>query len=274
MGLDIYYAHSALLLWLVHQKQPQQLMCKHGRRSKQPLWLLFKLQPSCRKGALAKSDIGSPWHNLKPLHVLPEDFAAIAHHRNYSNLRLDTLPDQFIGGLDNAEVIFLLLNPGFDETDIKINLGLPNFIQANIRNLTDPYGSPFYYFGSGLEQTGGYKWWRRILGPLLRAGITEDTLRHRIMAIEYFPYHSKTYKDLPLVPSQQYAFDVVREAIKRNKTLVIRSPDRWVAAVPELATYPYMTFKAPRNPSVSPNNLGVENFNTILARLTNMKSYN
>lgn len=212
----------------------------------------------------------NPWHDLKPLYVLPEDFAAIVHHRNYSNLRLDTLPDQVIGGLDKAEVVFLLLNPGFDDKDITVNLTLPHFIKANRRNMTDPFGSPFYYFGGDLEQTGGYEWWSRILKPLVKAGVTEAALRDKIMAIEYFPYHSKDWKHLPQVPSQQHAFDLVNEAIRRRKTIVImRSKDLWFGAVPSLESYTNkMIIKNPRNPSVSPANLGEENFNTIMNRLT------
>lgn len=211
----------------------------------------------------------NPWQTLKPLYVLPDDFAAIAHHKNYPNLRLDTLPDQVIGGLDNAEVVFLLLNPGFDEKDITINLTLPHFIEANRRNLTDPFGSPFYYFGGDLERTGGYEWWSRILKPLLKAGVTETTFRNKIMAIEYFPYHSKSWKDLPHVPSQQYAFDLVNEAIQRRKTIVImRSKDLWFRAVPTLETYANkMMIKNPRNPSVSAANLGDDNFMNLLSRL-------
>lgn len=205
----------------------------------------------------------NPWHNLKSLYILPEDFAAIAHHRNYSNLRLDALPSQVIGGLDRAEVIFLLLNPGFSEDDITVDLQLPHFIAANRLNHIDPYGSPFYYFNGDLERTAGYKWWKRVLNPLIQRGVTEAMLREKIMTIEYFPYHSKDWKDLPQVPSQQVAFDLVREAIKRKKTLIVRSPQRWLDAIPELATYPYVTFNSNLNVTVSPKNVGEANFDNI-----------
>lgn len=207
----------------------------------------------------------NPWQNLKPLYVLPEDFTVLANHRNYSNLRLDTLPDQVIGGLDKAEVIFLLLNPGFDEKDITVNLTLPQFVEANRRNLNDPYGSPFYYFGGDLEQTGGYAWWRRILNPLIEAGVTEAMLSEKIMAVEYFPYHSKDWKEVPQVPSQQMAFSLVRDAIERGKTIVImRGKDKWMNAVSELVGYDKVIFHPnPRNVSVSPKNIGEVNFNYI-----------
>jgi hypothetical protein len=219
---------------------------------------------------MTNTPLQNPWLDLPatPPYVLAEDLAHIQHHRNFSNLRLDTLPDQVIGGLDNAEAVFLLLNPGFDDKDITVNMALPEFVEANRRNLTDPFTSPFYYFSDGLETTGGYIWWAKILKPLLQAGVTENTLRNKVMAIEYFPYHSKTYKNLPIVPSQQFAFDLVREAIRREKSIVVmRSPKLWLEAVPELADYPYMTLNSWLNIIVSPKNLGEVNFDVIRTKL-------
>ena len=209
----------------------------------------------------------NPWQKLEPPYILPEDLAVIACHRNYSNLRLDALPSQFIGGLDKAEVVFLLLNPGFNEKDVTVDPNLPQFVKANRRNHTDPYGSPFYYFDGGFEQTAGYEWWSMKLAPLLKAGATESILRDKIMVIEYFPYHSKDWKSLPRIPSQQFAFDLAREAMKRNKIIIVRSLSRWLKAVPELANYPHMTFRSSMNVIVSPGNLGEENFSAILSKL-------
>ena len=90
-------------------------------------------------------------------------------------------------------------------------------------------------------------------------------LREKIMAIEYFPYHSKNYKDLPIVPSQQVAFNLVGEAIKRKKTIVImRGKSYWTNAVSELAAYENtIVHPNPRNVSISPKNIGKANFNKI-----------
>ncbi len=217
----------------------------------------------------------SPWQSLKPLYVLPEDFAAIVHHRNYSNLRLDALPGQFIGGLDKAEVVFLLLNPGFDQRDVDVDIKLPGFLEANFYNHTNPYASPFYYFNKAFKTTAGYEWWNRILGSLLRSGLTKGELYERIMVVEYFPYHSKSYKDLPILPSQQHAFDLVDEAIKRDKTIVImRSKDLWYKAVPALEGYTNkIIIKNPRAPYVSPKNLGEENYKALVLKLMTPRRY-
>ena len=47
----------------------------------------------------------------------------------------------------------------------------------------------------------------------------------------------------------------------------MRSPKLWLGAVPELVDYPYMTLNSWLNITVSPKNLGEENFNTVLAKL-------
>ncbi|MDB5160129.1 MAG: hypothetical protein JWO99_392 [Candidatus Saccharibacteria bacterium] len=216
----------------------------------------------------------NPWKNLspKPPYVLAEDMSIIERSRHAKELRIDTLPDPFVGGLDSAEVIFLALNPGFIDSDIELNLKMPEFLEANRTNLNDPYSSPFYYFSGSFEETGGHIWWERKLKPLLQAGITESVLREKIMLIEYLGYHSKNADKIKglKVPSQHFSFNLVREAISRQKTIVImRSKKLWLEAVPELDAYPYMTLNSSLNVTISPKNIGEANFEIILKKLTN-----
>ena len=200
-----------------------------------------------------------------------EDLQVIESHKNFIGLRLDTLPEPLVGGLNNAKVVFLALNPGFTDSDVDVNMQLPQFIEGCKANLNDPYNSPFYYFTGGLETTGGYKWWSSKLKPLLQAGITEETLKEKMMMVEYFPYHSVNYKHINrYTPSQLFSFDIVREAIKLNKTIVImRSRALWLEAVPELKEYSYMTLSSAQNVTISPKNIGELNFKVILSELTN-----
>lgn len=193
----------------------------------------------------------------------------LVQQRNFNNLILDTLPGQIAGGLNRAEVVLLALNPGFNERDVTVNLNLPRYVNATRNNHKDAYGSHFYYLDGGFEETAGYDWWVQKLKPLLSEGADKMSLKQRLMLIEYFPYHSKTYKHInAITPSQQFAFGLVREAINRNKTIVImRSEKLWLRAVPELANYPYIPIKNPRNPSLSPKNLGEINFRVILHKL-------
>lgn len=217
----------------------------------------------------------SPWSKLPETapYILPEDLSVIEQHKNFTGLRLDTYPEPLVGGLDNAKIVFLALNPGFTDDDVKVNLHLPEFIDGCRSNISNPFTSLFYYFESGLEATGGYRWWTTKLKPLIQAGISISILKDKIMMIEYFPYHSVNYRHInTFTPSQLYSFEIVREAIRRKKTIIImRSRALWTEAVPELATYPYLELNSAQNVTVSRTNLdnknGMGTFDKIVATL-------
>lgn len=214
----------------------------------------------------------NPWVSLpeKEPYILAEDLSVIEGHKNFLGLRLDTMPEPLVGGLNNAKVVFLALNPGFTDSDVTVNMKLPKLIEGCRSNLNDPYNSSFYYFDGGLEETGGYKWWSSKLKPLLQAGVTEEMLKTKMMMIEYFPYHSINYKHINrYTPSQLFSFELVKQAIKLNKTIVImRSKSLWLEAVPELAECSYMTLNSSQNVTVSPKNIGELNFKVLVSELS------
>ena len=90
-----------------------------------------------------------------------------------------------------------------------------------------------------------------------------------LACIELFPYHSRNYRPLGVtLSSQAYTFQLVRQAMQRSALLVMMRAKRfWLAAVPELATYPYVQLKNVQNVSVSPNNLPAGVFERIVDRL-------
>lgn len=212
----------------------------------------------------------NPWKSLPSLapYVLAEDLELIKDHKNYPTLHLDTLPEPFIGGL-KAEVVLLNLNPGFHQSDVDMNMKSGLFIDMVRKNHINPDSSEFYYFSEGLDFTEGYKWWHKRFKALISYGISEKILAEKIMCIEYFPYHSVNYNHIDtLLPSQIYAFQLAREAIHQNKMIIImRYKKGWLEAVPELIEYPYLILNNPRNVSISPGNLGHDNYQEILKLL-------
>lgn len=90
------------------------------------------------------------------------------------------------------------------------------------------------------------------------------------MMVEYFPYHSVNYKHISrFTPSQLFSFEIVRQAILKEKIIVImRSKNLWLEAVPELASYTYMTLKSAQNVVISPQNIGELNFKVLLSELS------
>lgn len=204
----------------------------------------------------------NPWINLptKPPYVLPEDAVVFADPKfKDEGYRFDAFPDPFIGNLTTASVIFLSLNPGFDDADINVNLQKPFFIAESHKNLLHQPTVPFLYLDDRMSDTHGYRWWHKLLDKSVREEPLDiDVVRQRIAIIEYMPYHSKTYTpNRLLVPSQQYAFQLVRQAMAQQKIIVIMRRGKvrdWVKAIPELADYPYITFNSQR-PYVTRGNM-------------------
>lgn len=219
---------------------------------------------------MTTDEISNPWLDLpdKAPHVLPADREVLARRpARAKNLRLEVLPDPFIGDPVSAALVLLVLNPGFRQEDIDLNMQSKLFIEQNRLNLQHKSTPPFYYFHPGLEFTGGNIWWSRILRALLNAGLLREELAQKLTIIQYFPYHSKEYTDLgAILPSQRYSFELVRKVIADGKPIVMmRSEALWLRAVPELADYPYFKLRNPRNPAISSANLGQENFDKLLA---------
>lgn len=214
----------------------------------------------------------NPWLALpkEAPFVLPEDREILNLCGNkVDGLRFDVLPDPFVGNLESAQVVLLALNPGFEQADLDVCMQSKLYVQQTLANLQSKADTPFFFFHEGLEFSGGNWWWSRKLRALSNAGVTSHQLGERIMCIEYLPYHSVHYKHLNRhLPSQEYTFQLVRQAIRDDKVIIVMRSERiWLEAVPELTSYPYMKIKNPQNPAISIANLGQGNFELLCSRL-------
>jgi hypothetical protein len=203
----------------------------------------------------------NPWETLpdKPPFIARGDRLTLADPAyDSSDFRFDAFPDPFVGNLDKASVVFLALNPGFEPADIEINLQNPYFIKESRLNLTHQSSVSFFYLMDELKDTFGYKWWRKLLNPIMTdEQIPLEVIRENMMIIEYMPYHSRTYKHNKIVlPSQRYSFDLVRKTIEMQKIIIVmRSKQFWLEAVPELASYDYVQLSNVQTPWISRKNL-------------------
>jgi hypothetical protein len=146
------------------------------------------------------------------------------------------LPEPFLGRPD-AAVVLLNLNPGWNEEKDPSNHSRPEFIKRNRDNLLhEPSDYPFYLLNPDL-QPNRTVWWEERLGDLIKA-VNLKAVAQNVLCVEYFPYHSKKYKKCERLPSQDYSFALVRNAVKRNAIiLLMRAKRRWFEAVPELSSY-------------------------------------
>ncbi len=193
----------------------------------------------------------NPWLHLpaQPPYVLAEDAEEISRFNgravrqasgaDRTEVHLDVLPEPFLGD-PAAPVVLLALNPGFAEADRRWHAD-PAFIalcRANLEHRPSPY--PFYLLNPTLSAPGT-RWWLRRLSPLL-AVVPREVVARRVLCVEYFGYHSVGFAHSRLrVPSQQYSFMLVRQALRRGAVVVLTRGERlWRAAVPELAAYPHL----------------------------------
>ena len=221
------------------------------------------------------SQIPNPWQKLpknEPF-VLPDDQAIVDEFNHATTddfkLHLELLPEPFLGRPD-APVVLLNLNPGYKKEDYERHQN-PDFKARSRGNLIhSPLAYPFFLLDPDLS-TSGY--WKRKLGRLTES-VGLDVVARNVLCVEYFPYHSKSFRHRRLqLPSQQYGFGLVRQAIDRQATvLLLRSERIWHKAVPELASYPQVyKLNSVQNATVSAKNCP-DGFKRIVEVLTGMHS--
>jgi hypothetical protein len=202
----------------------------------------------------------NPWQRLsrQAPFLLPEDAVSMADFSPTATedlaLRLELLPEPYLGSPE-APVVLLNLNPGYSPEDQQ-NHEDPLFTARCLDNLIHrPVDYPFYLLDPSIKAPG-QRWWDRKLGPLIQR-VGRQTVARGVLCVEYFPYHSRRFRHWRLsLPSQQYSFALVRQAISRGAlVLLLRSERLWFAAVPELRSYERRyNMKSVQNPTVSPRN--------------------
>ncbi len=209
--------------------------------------------------------LANPWLALpkqKPF-VLPGDEPSLQSYSEYPTLtayRLHLLPLPFQGRPD-APIVILGLNPGYDEGD-ETKQTTDYFIETNFRNYrhdsTLPY--PLFFLDPKIEGESsgkGQQWWHRRLKHL-RALYDDKLLAQALLSVQYVPYRSTSYKHARhYLPSQEYGFELVRQAVKRNALIIaLRSKRLWKEAVEELDGYErFFTASNPRNPILNEQQL-------------------
>lgn len=218
----------------------------------------------------------NPWQDLPESapFVLPDDAPVVEAWNKYASereqLRLDLVPQPWLGRWD-APVVVLNLNPGIGSTDVDDQLR-PDVMEAARRNLMhEPQRYPHFFLDPQMAETGGGRWWaRRCLASLVRATGDAKLVAERVLGLEFYGYHSKSFSGLPVtMPSQHYVFSGLQAAIERNAiVLVMRGIRFWAAAVPDLADHArcFVT-KNPQTASVSAGNLEPDHYEQILQAL-------
>jgi len=217
----------------------------------------------------------NPWLNLsmskKGTYIAEQDkefFSEPKNQKRLGNIQLNVLPEPYVGKINKAKIVFLLLNPGYREGDDQISRPGTDYFRENKLSLIHESNPPFYVLDAKLKKSGGYKWWNRILNPLMKEGVSHKDCSEKIMCIQYFPYHSVKYHHFSKPPpSQKYSDDLVKQAIAKKKMIVMmRSERKWLERIPELQEN-YIKILNYRNPMISRNNMNPGDFDAIVKLL-------
>ncbi len=216
----------------------------------------------------------NPWTDLpaEAPFVLPQDKPVMDRYAPLltgdHTLRLDKLPLPYVGSPAQASVLLLALNGGFKPHDIDHQNNDQDYAEQNRKNLTFESRYSFFYLDPAFDYTGGCQWWHRRLRHFIdRYGL--EAVASQFACVQSFPYCSTSYKALPRqVPSQEYSFSLVRQAVQDSKPIVImRSREIWFRCIPELRGYPYIELRNARNPYFSPAQMSASQFERLEAAL-------
>ncbi|MGZ6366320.1 MAG: hypothetical protein ACXWPS_10145 [Ktedonobacteraceae bacterium] len=202
----------------------------------------------------------NPWTDLPTTapFVLPCDKQAIvtfnASAKPDHTIHTEVLPAPFVGN-PAAPIVFLNLNPGYTKQheQFVVDEYCNQATRANLVHASQDY--PFYVLDPRIGSNPGYRYWTRILKPLIVLyGLKK--IANEVCVVELFPYHSEHFAGKLCVPSQTYSWYLIQEAMRRNALIIqMRSRRLWQKAILELVSYPnYYCVNSPQNPTLSAKN--------------------
>lgn len=187
-------------------------------------------------------------------------------------------PAPFMGNFENAEIVILMLNPGFDEKEEE-RYFYSKYKNYWINEIQRKKSSKYSLFCLEEEYCQYSDYWLKKLTPLIDVS-SREKVSEKICKIQFFPYHSKKYKKIPVkllkkfnfnkfLPSQLYNFKIVRNAMERNAIIIIpRAKKQWFEAINGLSEYSNLYFtNSYQNIILSEKNLGKMTFEIIKEKL-------
>lgn len=218
----------------------------------------------------------NPWLRLPDTapYVLPEDEAAVARFNwrlpadDERRIDLELVPEPFIGYQD-APVLILMHNPGKAPGDQAMFSQL-SIARASRQSITAPGGTPMYTLAAEMAGTPAGAYYRDALKGFRNPGRSWQDLAEKVLFVEQHGYHSTRSSSIPGgLPSQEFGFALVRQAMKQHRVIVIGlAASKWYAAIPGLDEYSRkVTKNSPQTRALSRGNLGEAGFNMISTAL-------
>jgi hypothetical protein len=194
-------------------------------------------------------------------------------------LHLSLMPVPYIGDLRNAEIVILLLNPGFEYSDYWAETNAPDFRKRLVENLRQSFEDvefPFIFLDPQFCWHSGFMWWEKKLREVIRKiaahrfnGDYREVLRSlssNLACIELVPYHSSSFGEHRLIerlPSVRAARQFVSDGLMAGATagkrtvIVTRQVKTW-GLKPESGNNNLVIYEGghTRGASLGPNSSG------------------
>jgi hypothetical protein len=186
----------------------------------------------------------------------------------FNKLKFDIPPAPFYGNVKNSKIVLLNGNPGFDGEEYS-EQRTDEFIHDNNECLWQTDAAELFSLKQQYNDTSHGKWW--INHTLIKDNSSihselfgsvdayRDYLVRNLSVIEFLGYHSEhrpSFVNNRVLPSQEYSFHLVRQAMRDKKLIVImRWNDLWLKHIEGLSTYPYYWMSSPESACISENNV-------------------
>ncbi len=164
----------------------------------------------------------NPWRTPPrgPRYILPDDRALVDEINGKVDARLrirtERLPTPFVAK-PHAPIVVLSNNPGHkpDRPDYHEGLDFARLWRANLLHEKSDY--PFFLLNPKVSpEHGGRQYWQKKLRRPIEDSSREQEA-NSVFVVEFFPYHSQSFRHGGWqIPSQQYSFWLVRQAIERK----------------------------------------------------------
>lgn len=228
----------------------------------------------------------NPWNQLSNVDIngeqailatedveLIKKYTSTKHYKNLKDdiyrLQLGFCPQQFVGDIQNADIIVLSKNPGYTPEFKTLYDHDKNYQKTLLNNLQLKGNLYFHAFDLDTNEFGywakKFKVWFDDVDNLQDLKEKLPWFSKHVALAEYFPYYSTKYDDKlndfiskeGYFPTQKFLFNLIRERVLDDNDPVIiiitRSYNKWYDVIPQLKEYKncYET----SNPSLKPENL-------------------
>lgn len=154
---------------------------------------------------------------------------------------LALMPTPYVGNIDKADIVVLMLNPGFDHSDYWAEYSVPDLRTRLRQTLVQSFEGadfPFLFLDPDFCWHGGFRWWEGKLRGVIRQIATEKfggdywramkDLSERLACIELVPYHSSWFNDhrlfdrLPsIITARRFVSETLRSEAEAGRRLLI-----------------------------------------------------